>query len=209
MLGWNPDDDIPALFPPMHHPQPLHAVLSATADPDIFNLDNLLDPDLSELFDGTREIEVAMHQVNNPGGLSTYDQLGNLGFLFPDIGASPLNYTPSTTNGATEESLYFDEGTSYGVTTPQSSGLDFGGFSFDNFVQAADAIVQEVPTPGAATASPGDDDFSQMVHPIPAPYMPPAGAANSSRRVAADWRHVRAPSPEAQLPQAPATTWWS
>ena len=54
-LSWSPDD--PSLFPdlPFYPSEPLHAVMSAMDDRNVFSLTSF-----DDLFDGTRELEISM-----------------------------------------------------------------------------------------------------------------------------------------------------
>ena len=63
-LSWLPDD--PSLFPdlPFYPGEPLHAVMSATDDRNVFSL-----TDFDDLFDGTRELEILMGPNMMPSSL--------------------------------------------------------------------------------------------------------------------------------------------
>jgi hypothetical protein len=206
-LGWSPDDPSPLTDLPYYHGDPLHAVLSATDDPNVFNLGDF---DVNELFDGSREIEVSMGSNMIPSAFVDMNQYSAFtNNFFYDLDAQSQFTQPdpstfaSTSSGTSEQPSGLTTPFDPVQRTPIAGAIDrLGPYTFDSVlderrrvsfeetdfgsVAPHDTQAQRTPTPTPQDAAPGGA------------YMPPAGASNSStRRVAADWRHIRlTPEPE-------------
>ena len=185
-LGWSPDDPSPFPDLPFYPGEPLHAVMSATDDPNVFSL-----TDFDDLFDGTRELEVSMGPNMMPSSLldmSQYTAFTNN--LFFDLDAQVQAQFPPPGAGAST-------GTPF---DPQPQLAGFGAFAFDGALELDERQPFEVQ--GGGGVAPHDTEACAPQPSTPqdasSAYAPPAGASNAgARRVAADWRHIRlTPEPE-------------
>ncbi|GJJ06283.1 hypothetical protein Clacol_000474 [Clathrus columnatus] len=225
----------------------LHAVLTATNDPNTFALG--FDFTNNELFDGTREIQVSMA----PGPsmmLSAFNDIGfNARHENEDI-ANLLNWDASNFSAGGFPSSYTGENMDYSlplgldmgldmdmdsmnsrdstmpiemgmgrVGRPTLSGLSTGLSMSTSMASASTSQTSLVVTPPSSTGGGGDVETRESGEklysasnsnssPKPdfgtsstsTPYIPPAGAMHTStRRVAADWRRIRALTPDPDL----------
>ena len=162
----------------------LHAMMSPTDDPNIFNLDEI-DFDVNELFDGSRQIEVSMNasKMNAFHGDSQLDAFNN---FLAGFDSAPSKQSDQSTIACSSQQARPNEYSQYNLqsTSTMSAGFDsLGSFSFETYLdehvlQAHDLLEELTAELGGAQAA--------------VPYAPPAGALSSSnRRVAAEWRNIQ------------------
>ncbi|KAF8520375.1 hypothetical protein BU17DRAFT_65397 [Hysterangium stoloniferum] len=194
-LGWSLDDPAPltdpAFFQSNQDNQPLQAVLDATDDPNVFDISGL---DFRNLFDGSQDIEVTFG-VNRatPFDPNSFSMLENL--LGPWEPPVDLQLDQ---NAAGSSSRSFLNGP-YDTSRSSSGTLGFDSYSLENYVddvQHSQYEEEVIPLEQVQNSIPQDDNKEDSV--VLGPFVPPTGAGNSARRVAADWRHTirRTPEPE-------------
>ncbi|KAF8518732.1 hypothetical protein JB92DRAFT_2901394 [Gautieria morchelliformis] len=171
-LGWSPNDPSPMDSMPFN-PDPLHAVLYPTADPNVFNMNNIdFDP---AVFDGSREIQVSM----GPSKMMSFGDENQLHAFTSLLANLDTPKWPTAATPREDEDAPFQE-----YRAPSATPDDMHGYSVESLVDM-DALHEDgVFVQTQATTAPVSEFEART------PYLPPAGAANySTRRVAADWRH--------------------
>jgi hypothetical protein len=179
----------------------MQALLSATGDPSIFQLDNF---DASTLTSNPLgEIEVSMGQpVPYPFDSSFIPDFSGFDFSDSSTMASQTSaaHIGSSTDEAAEYTSLFSGNTIY-------SSLDHDSYNADDFIN-----FDGVPT-STLTISPGNMPstsqlFDRTLETLqPTPYAPPAGAAHSStRRVAGSWKPSFAIS-DSPIDVSPPRSW--
>ncbi|KAJ6497877.1 hypothetical protein C8R45DRAFT_899415 [Mycena sanguinolenta] len=164
----------------------LHAILSATGDPSIFELSNF-DPQLL-LDNPTGPLEVSLGQMDFPFG----DPIPNMADL-PYYGSQSYAADASPTDFHSDLASLFPLMNS---SAPTSN--DFGGsYNADDFLNLDGNTSDTALAPAVEQRSP-------ETTPSRPTYVPPSGAAHSStRRVGGKWR----PPPESPVEQSPPTSW--
>ncbi|KAF7375984.1 HMG box domain-containing protein [Mycena sanguinolenta] len=164
----------------------LHAILSATGDPSIFELSNF-DPQIL-LDNPTGPLEVSLGQMDFPFG----DPIPNMADL-PYYGSQSYVPDPSPTTD-----FQSDLASLFPLLNSAPTSNDFGGnYNADDFLNLDGNPSDTAPAPAVEQRSP------ETTPGRPA-YVPPSGAAQSStRRVGGKWR----PPPESPVDQSPPTSW--
>jgi len=191
--------------------QSIHALLSATGDPSIFQLSHFDPNSLTSHPSG--EIEVSMGQLHFPFETQP-SQLSSPDFSNFDFGSlsgpSSSHYLDNTNTGISPVDHTTDLASlfpSHAVdpTSSASENVDFS--SYLNF----DDVPPDV-TPSRHTQSqsmpPIEQQAIETTTTPSAPYIPPAGAAYSStRRVGASWKSSFTTAPDSPIDHSPPRQW--
>ncbi|KAJ7251782.1 hypothetical protein B0H12DRAFT_1185159 [Mycena haematopus] len=166
----------------------IHAILSATGHPSIFELSNF-DPQ-SLLDHPTGQLEVSLGQMNFPDFSDPIPSMADLPYYVSQPYAADSDVNPSE---------FPSDFASLFPLMNGSATSDFNGtYNADDFLNF------DANTSDASPAAPGMERSPETTPSRPA-YVPPSGAAlSSTRRVGGKWRPPESPTSE-QSP--PRTTW--
>ena len=161
----------------------MQALLSATGDPSIFQLDNL---DASALVTNpSGEIEVSMGQpAPYPFDSSFIPDFS--GFSFTESSTMVSQTFPANSISPTDEAAHYATLCSGNTVYPSLDHNIYNPEDFINFdgVPSSNSAVSPVNIPSTSQLL---DQTSETLQSTP--YLPPAGAAHSStRRVAGSWK---------------------
>jgi hypothetical protein len=153
----------------------MKALLSATGDPSIFQLDNF-DPS-TLISDPLDEIEVSMGQTIP----YSFDSAFTPDFSGFDLSGSSTIGSQSPTDDITEYASFSGDA--------DHSSLDHESYNADDFINF-DGILTLPPILSPVDMPTTSQRLDQMSGALqPTPYAPPAGASHSStRRVAGSWK---------------------
>lgn len=179
----------------------MQALLSATGDPSIFQLDNFDANTLTSNPSG--EIEVSMgNSTPYPFDSSFIPDFSGFDFSGPSTMTSQTlaANSQSPTDEAAEYTSLFSGNVMYSPLDPENYNAD----DFINFDGGA-ALFQTNPSADTLSTSQPLDQTSERLHPTP--YAPPAGAVYSStRRVAGSWKPSFAIS-DSHMDASPPRSW--
>lgn len=167
--NWYSDDDFQ---------RTMHAILSSTEDPSIFQMSFDKEPDVS----GPGEIELSLGEGSIPLedlDFSTYD-------LQQYLQSSPEFAVPVPPHSLPDAQASLSQAVDESLAAAQQ-GLNYNADDYINY--DAEPAGSRPLSPGSSSHPSPSYPPEDAAEPLPNPYTPPAGAVNSSnRRVGASWR---------------------
>ena len=203
--GWPSDDSSPQTYLPFYSGN----VVPPTDDSNAFHLGEF--DVVDEFIAGSREIEVSMGYSTMGSSMVGSGVMGSgmmgsgmmgsfndgrfqaFAAFLASLDPTPFEHSDRGMIASSSQQLqsndYFGMQSNLQSTSTMSTTFDsLGPYSYEQDLQGQD-VVEELNVTGA-TFEPGGTQATL-------PYMPPAGALSSSRRVAAEWRYIqRTPEPE-------------